>query len=79
MKYTTIQGLEMDFEIASLTRVMKCKYWIPNAFSNLPTSNITVLEWRAYNLLTFLANRGNKRKRVKFYCDVLTIHKSPQS
>ena len=75
MKYTTIHGLEME----AITRVMKCKYWIPHAFSNLPTSNITVLDWRAYNLLTFLANRWNKRARVKFYCDVLTIHKSPQS
>ena len=68
----------MNFGIASLTRVMKCKYWSHHAFSNLPTSNITVLEWRAYNLLTSLANHGNKRKRGKFYCDVLTIHKSPK-
>ena len=57
MKYTTIHGLEME----AITRVMKCKYWIPHAFSNLPTSNITVLDWRAYNLLTFLANKMRYR------------------
>ena len=69
----------VNLGIASLTRVMKCIYWVPHASSNLPTLNITVLEWRAYKLLTSLANCGNKRKRVEFYCDVLTIHKSPKS